>query len=226
LMERGAWQTREELSDAVLLAGGWAYSTVSPEGCAAPDAFRRRLQDTDLVLQNQDNREQDLFDASDYFEFQGGLVNAVTVISAAAPSAYVGDSSDPDRPQVRTLQSEALRVFRARVVNPKWLGAMQAHGYRGGLELAATVDALLGFSATSGVVSDWMFEDVAEQYAGGATRRFLERENPWALNAIVERLLEAEQRGLWQPRAATLEALRASFLDSETLLEAVAENPA
>ncbi len=226
LMERGAWQTREELSDAVLLAGGWAYSTASPEGCAAPDAFRRRLQDTDLVLQNQDNREQDLFDASDYFEFQGGLVNAVTVISAAAPNAYVGDSSDPDRPQVRTLQSEALRVFRARVVNPKWLDAMQAHGYRGGLELAATVDALLGFSATAGVVSDWMFEEVAEQYAGGATRRFLERENPWALNAIVERLLEAEQRGLWQPRAATLEALRASFLDSETLLEAAAENPA
>ena len=225
LMERATWHTNEELSAAVLHAGGWAYSAASPAGSAAQDAFRRRLTDTDLVLQNQDNREQDLFDSNDYFEFQGGLINAVTAISAAAPRAYVGDSTDPERPAVRTLQGEAWRVFRARVVNPKWLSAMQAHGYRGGLEMAASVDAVLGFAATTGIITDWMFEGIAENYASGAARRFLERENPWALHAIVERLLEAEQRGLWRPRAATLAALRASFLDSETLLEEVAENP-
>jgi cobaltochelatase CobN len=109
------------------------------------------------------------------------------------------------------------------VVNPKWLNAIQKHGYRGGLEMAATVDSLFGFSATAGIVTDWMFEGIAEVYAGGDAQRFLQRDNPWALNVIVERLLEAEQRGLWTPKPETLERLRAALLDSEASIEEVAE---
>jgi len=115
----------------------------------------------------------------------------------APPSAYFGDSSDPTRPRVRTLQAETLRVYRSRVVNPKWLEAMRRHGYRGGLEMAATVDAMFGFAATAGVVTDWMFEGIAANFADGPSRAFLEKTNPWALNAIVERLVEAQQRQLW-----------------------------
>jgi cobaltochelatase CobN len=151
------------------------------------------------------------------------LVAAVTAISSHAPAAYFGDSSDPSHPIVRTLQGEALRVYRSRVVNPKWLSAIQRHGYRGGLEMAATVDSLFGFSATAGIVTDWMFEGIAETYADGDAQRFLQRDNPWALNVIVERLLEAEQRGLWTPKPQTLERLRAVLLESEAGIEEVAE---
>jgi cobaltochelatase CobN len=224
LMDSSAWRDTSDLAEAVLLWGGWAYSPQCSDGVEAVESFRRRLAGVELVLHTQDILEQDLFDSSDYFEFHGGLVAAVTSISNAAPQAYFGDSSDPTRPSVRTLQGEALRVYRSRVVNPKWLSAIQHHGYRGGLEMAATVDALFGFSATAGIVTEWMFEGVAEHFAGGEAQRFLQRDNPWALNAIVERLLEAEQRQLWTPTAETLERLRAALLASEATIEEAAEN--
>src|SRR3954468_17855986 len=173
------------------------------------------MSTVELSLHNRDNREQDLFDSSDQFEYHGGLVAAATALSGTQPHAYVGDSSDASRPEVRTLKGEALRVFRTRVVNPKWLVGIQRHGYRGGMELAATVDSLFGFAATTGVISDWMFESAAETFTAGEMREFLERTNPWALNAIVERLLEAEQRKLWSAKAQTLEALRSVLLASE-----------
>jgi cobaltochelatase CobN len=223
LMESSAWRDAGDLAEAVLLWGGWAYSPQSSDGVEAVESFRRKLAGIELVLHNQDNVEQDLFDSSDYFEFHGGLVAAVTSISNTAPRAYFGDSSNPSHPGVRTLQGEALRVYRSRVVNPKWLDAMQRHGYRGGLEMAATVDSLFGFSATAGIVTDWMFEGIAETYADGDAQRFLQRDNPWALNVIVERLLEAEQRGLWTPKPQTLERLRALLLESEAGIEEVAE---
>jgi len=223
LMDSSAWRHTSDLAESVLLWGGWAYSPQCRDGVEAVESFRRKLAGIELVLHNQDNREQDLFDSSDYFEFHGGLVAAVTSISNTAPRAYFGDSSDPSHPAVRTLQGEALRVYRSRVVNPKWLSAMQRHGYRGGLELAATVDSLFGFSATAGIVTDWMFEGIAESFAGGDMQRFLKRHNPWALHAIVERLLEAEQRQLWTPKPQTLQRLRDALMLSEATIEEAAE---
>jgi cobaltochelatase CobN len=225
IMDTGAWRDTSDLAEAVLLWGGWAYSPERSDGIEAVEAFRRKLAGVELVVHNQDNLEQDLFDSSDYFEFHGGLVAAVSSVSGTAPRAYFGDSSNPARPGIRSLQGEALRVYRSRVVNPKWLKAIQRHGYRGGLEMAATVDALFGFSATAGIVTDWMFEGVAEGFAGGEAQRFLERQNPWALNAIVERLLEAEQRQLWAAKPETLERLRAALLSSEATIEEAAESP-
>jgi cobaltochelatase CobN len=224
LMDSSAWRDTNDLAEAVLVWGGWAYSPQFSDGVEAVESFRRKLAGVDLVLHNQDNLEQDLFDSSDYFEFHGGLVAAVSVASNAAPQAYFGDSSDPAHPGVRTLQGEALRVYRSRVVNPKWLAAIQRHGYRGGLEMAATVDALFGFSATAGIVTDWMFEGIAENFAGIEAQQFLQRDNPWALNAIVERLLEAEQRELWEPKPETLQKLRAALLSSESTIEDTAES--
>jgi cobaltochelatase CobN len=224
LMDSSAWRDRADLAQSVLLWGGWAYSPESSDGVEAADAFRRTLGGVDLVIHNQDNLEQDLFDSPDYFEFHGGLVASVAAFSGNTPQAYCGDSSNPAAPKVRSLQGEALRVYRARVVNPKWLNAIQRHGYRGGLEMAATVDALFGFSATAGIVTDWMFEGVAEAFADGEAQCFLQRENPWALQAIVERLLEAQQRGLWGPKPETLQRLRTVLLGNEAGLEDVAEN--
>jgi cobaltochelatase CobN len=216
LIENRSWGDTHDLAEVVLAWGGWAYGS---SGVEAADAFRRRLATVELALHNRDNREQDLFDSSDQFEYHGGLVAAVTSLSGEQPHAYVGDSSNPTRPDVRTLKGEALRVFRSRVINPKWLAGIQRHGYRGGLEMATTVDSLFGFAATAGIVADWMFETVAAKFAMGVGREFLERSNPWALNAIAERLLEAEQRQLWSARNETLAALRSVLLASEAVIE-------
>jgi cobaltochelatase CobN len=231
-IENRSWRDKADLADTVLRWGGWAYPARAADGVGAvgeaesadaADEFRRRLAGVELALHNQDNREQDLFDSSDYFEFHGGLVAAVESVAGVRPRAYVGDSSDPVRPQVRTLRGEALRVFRSRVVNPKWLAGIQRHGYRGGLEMASTVDSLFGFAATTGIVTDWMFEAVAESFATGQAREFLQRSNPWALNAIVERLLEAAQRQLWAAKPQTLDSLRGALLTSEATIEEHAE---
>ncbi len=225
LVDRSGWQDPGELAAAAMLFGGWAY-TGGGDAVEAVGAFRDRLAGVQLVLQTQDSREQDLFDSTDHFEFHGGLINAVAALSNTTPAAYCGDSSDPSRPRVRTLQGEVLRVYRSRVVNPKWLDSIRRHGYRGGLEMAVTVDCLFGFAATAGVVTDWMFEQVAESYTAGESRQFLQRSNPWALNAIAERLLEAAQRQLWVPQPDTLEALRETALQSEATIEQHSEDRA
>jgi cobaltochelatase CobN len=218
LIESGSWREIREVADAVTAWGGWAYGTAQ-EGTEAIDTFRSQLARIELTVHNSDNREQDLFDSSDHFEYQGGLATAVAALTGQQPRAYRGDSSNPATPDVRTLQAEALRVFRSRVVNPRWLAAIQRHGYRGGLEMVATVESLFGFAATAQIITDWMFEAVAESYAMGAAREFLERVNPWALNAIAERLLEAGQRQLWRAKDETLQALRSALLASEATME-------
>jgi cobaltochelatase CobN len=123
--------------------------------------------------------------------------------------------------RTRTLGEETRRVFRARVVNPRWIAAMRRHGYKGAFELAATVDYLFGYDATAGVVDDWMYERLAEAYLfDPETREFLERSNPWALRGIAERLLEAADRGLWaKPDQSTVDRLRRVYLESEADLE-------
>jgi cobaltochelatase CobN len=223
IIDSGTWRHRADLAESVLVGGGWAFTPEAPDGVEATDAFRRKLAGIELVMQNQDQAEQDLFDSSDYFEFHGGLIAAVQSLSGSKPAAYVGDSSLPSRPAVRTLQSQALRVHRTRITNPKWLDGIMRHGYRGGMEMVATVDALFGFAATADLVSDWMFEDVARLYADGSGREFLERSNAWALNAIVERLLEASERKLWHARPETLQRLQSTWLRSETEFELATE---
>jgi cobaltochelatase CobN len=126
------------------------------------------------------------------------MIACVRALTGTAPRAYFGDSADPSRARVRLLDEEARRVFRARVVNPKWLEAMRRHGYKGAFEMAATVDYLYGYDATAGVVDDWMYRQVADDYLFDATSQdFLRRSNPWALKSMAERLLEAAARKLW-----------------------------
>ena len=135
-----------------------------------------------VAAKNQDTREHDIVDSDDYFQYHGGMVAAVRALTGSRPDAYVGDSAVPDTVRTRTLPEETTRVFRARVVNPRWIAAMQRHGYKGAFEMAATVDYLFGYDATAGVVDDWMYEKLAASYVFDETNRaFMQKSNPWAL---------------------------------------------
>jgi cobaltochelatase CobN len=224
LIDERNWRNDADLAETYVNWGGYAY-TAEGAGVDAREVFRQRLAGVQVAVHNQDNREHDLFDSDDYFQYHGGMIATIRALTGRSPRHYFGDTHDPARPAVRDLKEEVLRVFRSRVVNPKWLEAITRHGYKGGLELAATVDYLFGYDATAGVVDDWMYEQVARSYAlDPALRAFFRRSNPWALHALTERLLEAAQRGLWEaPRPETLEALRQALLESETVLEARGE---
>src|SRR5207244_9013662 len=133
LIDERNWKSDADLAEVYIHWGSYAY-TATDHGVAAPEPFKRRLSQVAVAVQNQDNREHDIFDSDDYFQFHGGMIAAIRATRGANPRRYFGDSADPQRAKVRDLREEALRVFRARVVNPKWIASMQRHGYKGGLE--------------------------------------------------------------------------------------------
>jgi cobaltochelatase CobN len=220
LVETGHWQTTDDLAKVFLEWGGYAYGRNS-YGEDARSIFAERLKTVQVALHNQDNREHDIFDSDDYYQFHGGMVATIRSLTGERPKAYFGDSSRPESSRIRDLKEEALRVYRSRVINPKWISGIQRHGYKGGLELTATVDYIFGFDAAAEIAPDFIYEGLAEHYALDETmQNFLERANPWALNAIARRLLEAADRGLWEhPSPETLSSLREAVLDSESMLE-------
>ncbi|MFI5924583.1 cobaltochelatase subunit CobN [Micromonospora sp. NPDC051543] len=220
LIDARTWRSDADLAEVYAVWGGYAYGR-GLDGREARADMERSFARISVAVKNQDTREHDIVDSDDYFQYHGGMVAMVRHLTGTSPAAYVGDSAMPHDVRTRTLGEETRRVFRARVVNPKWIAAMRRHGYKGAFELAATVDYLFGYDATAGVVDDWMYEHLAAAYLfDDTTREFLARSNPWALRGITERLLEAADRGLWaKPEPATLDRLRDEYLASEGDLE-------
>src|SRR5215210_7844993 len=163
LMDARNWRTEQDLAEVYAVWGGYAYGR-GLDGVEAREAMESNLRRTEVAVKNIDNREHDLFDSDDYFQYHGGMIAAVRALTGRDPKAYIGDSADPSRVKTRNLSEEARRVFRSRVANPKWIHAMQRHGYKGAFELSATVDYLFGYDATAGVVEDWMYRDVTRKY--------------------------------------------------------------
>ena len=215
------WETVEDLAEVYTAWGGYAY-TQENFGVNARPQFRQRFGQIVIAAKNQDNREHDLFDSDDYMQYHGGMIATVRALTGKNPRQFFGDSADPTRARVRDLQDEARRVFRSRVVNPKWIESMKRHGYKGAFELSATVDYMFGYDATAQVIEDWMYEDVTQEYVlNQEMQEFFNKSNPWALRAIVERLLEAIERGLWEePNPELLQELKELYLNLEADLEA------
>jgi cobaltochelatase CobN len=200
LIDERGWQNDGDLAEAYLAWGGFAYGA-GAEGQEAASLFRTRLKTVEAVVQNQDNREHDLLDSDDYYQFEGGLAASVRHLSGAAPAVYHNDHSRPETPRIRSLEEEIGRVVHARAVNPKWLKGVMRHGYKGGFEIAATVDYLFAFAATAHAVKDHHFDAVFDAYLGDdSVRGFLEAHNPDALQEIEARMAEAITRGLWRPK--------------------------
>jgi len=198
LIESQNWQSDQDLARAYLNWSSYAYDG-SGQGYGVPESFQRRLKQLQIVLHNQDNREHDLLDSDDYYQFQGGMTAAVRSLTGKNPEVYFGDNSQPANPRVRKLTEEIARVYRSRVINPKWIAGVMRHGYKGAFEMAATVDYLFAYDATANCVADHMYQGVAQAYIlDPEVQQFIQSKNPWALRDMSERLLEAHQRGLWQ----------------------------
>ncbi|KPL90647.1 cobaltochelatase subunit CobN [Herpetosiphon geysericola] len=211
LIDSQNWQDDADFARAYIAWGGYAY-TSDEYGIEAANAFGTALSEVQIATKNQDNREHDIFDSDDYMQYHGGMIATIRALTGRNPRRYFGDSSNPQRPQTRDLREEARRVFRSRVVNPKWIESMRRHGYKGALELAATVDYLFGYDATAQVVDDWMYHSIAEHYLRDEEmQQFFADSNPWAWQAIAERLLEAIDRDLWHdPEQHDIDLLKAA----------------
>ena len=229
LIDSGQWEDRSDLAEAFLNWSAWRYEEAGAADAAAgglavePDrqGLERRLQAVQVVLHNQDNREHDLLDSDDYYQFQGGLSAAVEHVSGRAPALWFGDHARSQRPRLHRLEREIDKVVRSRLLNPRWISAMQEHGYKGGFEFAASLDYLFAYDAATDRVPDWTYGAISEQWLNDPTvLAFLRRANPWALRDMGERLLEAHHRGLWEGAdEASLRRLRQLVLESEGLVE-------
>ncbi|MEG4505999.1 cobaltochelatase subunit CobN [Microcoleus sp. F6_B4] len=235
IIEAQNWTDDSDLAKAYINWSSYAYTSSSSSnlpgdvagvkqsewGCSAPEAFEQRLGQMQIVLQNQDNREHDILDSDDYYQFQGGMTAAIRNLQGKNPETYFGDNSIPENPKVRQLREEIARVYRSRAVNPKWIEGAMRHGYKGAFEIAATVDFLFAYDATANCVEDFMYEGIAEAYIfDEKVQAFIQENNPWALRDMAERLLEARQRGLWESaNQDTLDKLRSIALQAEAVIE-------
>lgn len=220
LIDSRNWRDDADLAQVYTAWGGFAYGR-GLDGAPAADDMSRQYRRIAVAAKNTDTREHDIADSDDYFQYHGGMVATVRALTGKDPAAYIGDNTRPDAVRTRTLSEETTRVFRARVVNPRWMNAMRRHGYKGAFEMAATVDYLFGYDATAGVMADWMYEQLTAEYVlSDENRKFMAESNPWALHGMAERLLEAVDRGMWaEPDQATLEGLRQVLLETEGELE-------
>ncbi|HEX5143636.1 MAG TPA: cobaltochelatase subunit CobN [Mycobacterium sp.] len=221
LIDSRNWRDDNDLAQVYTVWGGFAYGR-DLDGVPAADEMTRAYRRIAVAAKNTDTREHDIADSDDYFQYHGGMVATVRALTGRDPAAYIGDNTRPDAVRTRTLSEETTRVFRARVVNPRWMNAMRRHGYKGAFEMAATVDYLFGYDATAHVMSDWMYEQLTSSYVlDPENRKFMAESNPWALHGMAERLLEAVERGMWaEPDKDTLAGLRQVLLETEGDLEA------
>ena len=219
-VDEGNWEDRSDLADVYVQWGGYALGKRGNVN-EAHESFERRLGSVEATVKIEDTAEQDEFDSSDWYAFHGGFISAVGELSDSDPASYVGDSSDPDNIDVYTNEEKVRKTMRARVLNPEWLDSMKQHGYKGAGDLSTTVDIALGWDATTGVVSDTLWEAVADAYAFDDDRQDWMREvNPWALESITGTLLEAIDRDFWNADRETEDRLRDINLSVEGDLEA------
>ncbi|WP_342364277.1 cobaltochelatase subunit CobN [Terrarubrum flagellatum] len=214
LIDEKGWRERGDFAEAYKAWGGYAYGG-GQEGDAVLDLFERRLAKVEIVAQAQDNREHDILDSDDYYQFMGGLSAAVEKASGHAPRIFHLDTSRPETPLARSLDEEIARVVRGRAANPKWIAGVMRHGYKGAFEMAATVDYLFAFSATTNAVKSHHFDQLFESYLqDDKVRAFMRDANPAALREMAERFQEAIERSLWTPRSNRARALLDELAES------------
>ncbi len=219
LIESKDWKNQEDLGNIYIKWSAYAYGKGS-YGKIKTENFKNLLSRMEVTVKNEDTREYDIMSCTDYYNYYGGLIAAVKTVKGDYPLSLVGDSSDPKRVKIRTLAEETKHILRSRLVNPKWLEGMKRHGYKGAGDISYVLDIVFGWDATTEVIEDWMYEEIARKYAlDKEMQKWLKKVNPYALQNIIEKLLEAISRGMWKADKKTEKQLKKIYLEIEGEIE-------
>ena len=185
------------------------------------EGIKSCLKDIEVVIHNQDNREHDILDSDDYYQFHGGLYSTVQSLSGKKPMILFGDNSNFNKPKIHKLTYEIDKVMRSRVLNPKWINGIKKHGYKGAFEMSATLDYLFAYDATTSLVPDWCYSRISESWLMNEdNKEFLTTNNPWAVRDIAERLLEASNRNMWTTaKTIEIDLLKELVNEMDSLIE-------
>ncbi len=224
LVETGKWKEQKDLAEVYIFYSSHAYGE-KVYGKNMPDEFKKVLSRMELTIKNEDSREYDIMSCTDYYNYYGGLITAATTLRGKKPLSYVGDSSNPNNINIRSISEETKFILRSRITNPKWIEGMQKHGYKGAGDISKMIDVIFGWDATSDVIEDWMYEEVAHKIAlDKKNQEWMKKNNPHALHNIVSKLLEAISRGMWKPQKDTYKKLKMTFLEIEGDIEELMDN--
>lgn len=213
------WDDYRDLGNVYTLWGGYAYGK-NIHGRRATEVFARRLSQAQISIKNESSMEIDMLESDDFYNYHGGLIAAIRAKSGEKPRSYCGNTADPSRVKMNDAREEAAKIMRSRILNPKWFEGLRPHGYKGAQEISAMVDFVFGWDATSDIIEDWMYEKISENYLFNDERReWIKSVNPWAIHNMVERLLEAQQRGMWNAKEESLKKLRNLYISIEGDLE-------
>ncbi len=215
------WNDFTDLANVFETWSSYGY-TEREHGEKHPEMFKRRMSTVSVTIKNESNVEYDMLDSDDFYGYHGGLVACVRANSGKKPLSVTGHTDDPERPVTRELAKEMTRIVRSRVLNPKWLEGLKRHGYKGAQEIASAVDRVFGWDATAETAEDWMYQSMAETFLfNEETRKWMEEVNRWAVHSVSERLVEANQRGMWDADPETLSKLRSIYMQAEGTIEEV-----
>ena len=223
VIETGAWETVGDLAEVYVKHGCYVYGK-GLQGEARPDLFRKRLGEMDVTVKNHNSRAVDMLDMDDDRDSLVVFIAAVEGIRGKKPVSYMGDSSDMQNLRLRTAGEEIRFVYRSKEDNPKWLDGLKKHGFAGAKELSKLFDFTLGWSGTSDIVDDWMYDDLAERFIlDEETREWIKDENPYAMVDMLRRLDEAMERGLWDATDEMKEKLKDVYLEFEERIEEITD---
>ena len=222
-IESKNWETQADLGNIYITWGGYIYGK-KHFGTTAPEILKRRLKHVEATTKNMSSREYDALQIDDTYGYHIGMDLAVKVVTGNSPRSYYGDSSDPDRVKIRSTDEEIKYCYRARLVNPKWIEGMMRHGYHGAAEFSRQMDYVFGWEATANVIDDWMWDELAEKFVlDKEMQAWLKEVNPYALQNMTERLLEAIERELWDASDEMKQQLRETYLEIEGIIEEINE---
>ncbi len=214
-----AWKDEKDLADVFVKTKGHGYGG-GRDGRPMFEQFATALSKTDIAFDRTASDETDVLSCSCHFSNIGGMAVASRYLSGKDVRTYYGDTRDPRDLSIGTLAEEFRRSMRIRTLNPAWIEAMKEHGYKGANDMSKRVVRLFGWQATTHEVDDWMFDEAVNVFIkDDDNRTFFEENNPYALEEMERRLLEAYSRGLWNADEEMLRVLQERYLDIESMLE-------
>ncbi len=218
-IENSDWKSVQDLADLYIEWGSYGYGR-GLSGVAMKEQFVKRFGKVGVTVKNVPDREIDVLDVDDFYSYLGGLNAFVKAYGNKDAMSFMGDGSDPDKVKIRDSKQELQFVYRSKALNPKYISGLKNHGFRGVAEVAKLTEFTFGWDATSDIADDWMYEGLAEKYLFDPdTRKWMEENNPHAMMEMINRLMEAYDRGMWDAKPETIEKLKDLFMDLEERIE-------
>lgn len=214
-----AWETEKDLVDIFMTTHGYAYGK-EYAGQLKPEQFARNLSTVNVTFDKTGTDSCDLLGCCCYFGNHGAMTTAARHYNPDDVKVYYGDTREPDHPYVHDMADEIRRMVRAKILNPKWIEAMKKAGYHGAASVSTRTEHIMGWQASTREVDNWVFDEITKTFVlDPEMKEFFEEKNPYAFEELTRRLLEANQRDLWEADPEVLEGLKNTYLEVESWLE-------